>query len=103
METYPTIVFTSTSIAPAGDGDDVYRVTGDLTIKDVTKSVTFDLEVTGTAVDPFDNTRLGLEGSTIINRKDWGVSWNAPLEAGGVLVSETVTLEFEISAIKSND
>jgi polyisoprenoid-binding protein YceI len=105
METYPTIVFTSTSIARAGDDDDddVYRVTGDLTIKDVTKSVTFDLEVTGTAVDPFDNTRLGLEGSTIINRKDWGVSWNAPLEAGGVLVSEKVTLEFEISAIKSND
>lgn len=101
METYPTITFSSTSVSAAGD--DVYQVTGDLTIKGVTKSITFDLELTGTAVDPYGNTRLGLEGSTVINRKDWGVSWNATLDAGGVLVSEKVTLEFEISAIKAAD
>lgn len=100
MEKYPTITFTSTAVAPARG--DVYRVTGDLTIKGVTKPVTLDLELTGTAVDPWGNTRLGLEGSTVINRKDWGVNWNAALEAGGVLVSEKVTLEFEISTVKAS-
>ena len=55
------------------------------------------------AVDPFGNTRLGLDGSVKVNRKDWGVNWNAALEAGGVLVSEKVTLEFEVSAIKAGD
>lgn len=99
METYPTISFASTSIAPISD--DQYRVTGDLTIKGVTLPITLDLETTGTAQDPWGNTRLGLEGATIINRKDWGVSWNAALETGGVLVGEKITLEFEISAVKS--
>ena len=84
-------------------GDSGYRVTGDLTIKGVTKPVTVDFDYTGVAVDPFGNHRLGLEGTTTINRKDWGVSWNAPLEAGGVLVSEKVTLEFEVSAVRSAD
>lgn len=99
MERFPTITFTSTAISAAGD--DGYRVVGDLTIKGVTKPVTLDLELTGTAVDPWGNTRLGLEGSTVVNRKDWGVSWNAALEAGGVLVGEKVTLEFEISAVRA--
>jgi polyisoprenoid-binding protein YceI len=97
MENHPTITFRSTAVAPAGDS--VYRVTGDLTIKGVTRSVTLDLELTGSAVDPWGHTRLGLEGSTVVNRKDWGVNWNAALEAGGLLVSEKVTLEFEISAL----
>jgi polyisoprenoid-binding protein YceI len=101
METYPTITFTSTAVDKVDD--DTYRVTGDLTIKGVTKPVSVDFEYAGTAVDPFGNTRLGLEGSVVINRKDWGVNWNAALEAGGVLVSEKVTLEFEVSAIKASD
>ena len=79
----------------------VFRVTGDLTIKDVTKAVTIDFEFTGAAVDPHGNQRVGFEGSTTINRKDWGVNWNAALEAGGVLVSEKVGLEFEVSAIQT--
>jgi polyisoprenoid-binding protein YceI len=58
-----------------------------------------DLEYSGAAVDPYGNHRIGFEGKTTVNRKDWGVSWNAALEAGGVLVSEKVTLEFEVSAI----
>lgn len=99
MDNYPTITFLSTATSSAGDS--AYRVTGDLTIKGVTQPVTIDLELTGTAQDPWGNTRLGLEGSTVINRKDWGVSWNATLDAGGVLVSEKITLEFEISAIKA--
>ena len=78
-------------------------MTGDLTIKGVTKPVTVDFEYTGTAVDPYGNTRIGLEGTTTVNRKDWGVNWNAALEAGGVLVSEKVTLEFEVSAIRTDD
>ena len=101
METYPTITFTSTAVDKVDD--DTYRVTGDLTIKGVTKPVSVDFEYAGTAVDPFGNTRLGLEGSVVINRKDWGVNWNAALEAGGVLVSEKVTLEFEVSAVKAAD
>jgi len=99
LANHPRITFNSTKVEPLPG--DVYRVTGDLTIRGVTKPVTFDLEFTGSAVDPFGNTRVGLEGSVKINRKDWGVNWNAALEAGGFLVSEEITLEFEISAIKS--
>ena len=99
MENHPEITFVSTGVAPSGD--DRFRVTGDLTIKGVTNPVTFDLDYTGTAVDPFQNQRVGFEGQATINRKDWGVTWNAALETGGVLVGEKVTLEFEVSAIKS--
>jgi polyisoprenoid-binding protein YceI len=101
METYPEISFASTAVEQV-DAEN-YRVTGDLTIKGVTKSVTVDFEYTGTAVDPYNNTRVGFEGKTTVNRKDWGVSWNAALDAGGVLVSEKVTLEFEVSAIRTPD
>jgi polyisoprenoid-binding protein YceI len=100
METYPEITFVSTAVEPQGGNE--FRVTGDLTIKGVTKPVSVDLEYTGSAVDPFQNQRIGLEGATTINRKDWGVTWNAALETGGVLVSEKVTLEFEVSAIRSD-
>jgi polyisoprenoid-binding protein YceI len=100
MDTYPEITFKSTGVQAAGN--DKYQVTGDLTIKDVTKSVSFDLEVTGPVADPWGNTRIGLEGTTTVNRKDWGVNWNAALEAGGVLVSEKVTLEFDVAAVKAS-
>ena len=98
MENYPEIRFRTTSVEPAGDN--TFRVSGDLTIKGVTNPVRFDLEFTGSAVDPFNNERIGLEGHTTVNRKDWGVNFNVALEAGGVLVSEKVELEFEISAVK---
>ncbi len=101
MENYPTITFRSTSVEPKGG--DKFSITGDLTIKDVTKPVTVDFEYAGGATDPFGNDRIGFEGSTTINRKDWGVNWNAALEAGGVLVSEKVNLEFEVSAIRDAD
>lgn len=101
MDTYPEITFASTAIE-AVDADH-YRVTGDLTIKGVTRPVAIDFEYTGTAVDPFGNTRIGFEGRATVNRKDWGVNWNAALEAGGVLVSENVTLEFEVSAIRTGE
>ena len=101
MDEYPEIRVVSTAIEPSDD-EDHFRVTGDLTIRGVTKSVTFDLEFTGAAIDPWGNIRIGLEGSTVVNRKDWGVSWNTALEAGGVLVSENVTIEFEIEGIKNS-
>jgi len=98
VEQHPKIVFESTSIERAGD--EVFRVTGDLTIRGVTRPVSFDLEFTGSAKDPYGNLRAGFEGATTISRKDWGITWNAALETGGVLVSDKVTLEFEISAVK---
>jgi polyisoprenoid-binding protein YceI len=101
METYPEITFRSTQVEPLDDTN--YRVTGDLTIKGVTKSISIDFEYTGTAVDPYGNTRIGFEGAATINRKDYGVSWNAALDAGGVLVSEKVTLEFEVSAVRDSE
>lgn len=97
MENHPTIRFVSTAVEPVGDR---FQVTGDLTIKGVTKPVTIDFELTGSATDPFGNERIGFEGSVSINRKDWGVNWNAALEAGGVLVSDKIDLELEVSAIK---
>jgi polyisoprenoid-binding protein YceI len=99
IENYPTITFASTSIEHDGGND--FQVTGDLTVRGVTKAVTIPLEFQGVVKDPWGNDRVGFEGSVVINRKDWGVNWNAALEAGGVLVSEKVTLEFEISAVKA--
>lgn len=99
VETYPVLTFRSTQVE-AVDADTL-RVTGDLTIKDTTRPVTVDFEFAGAAQDPFGNERIGFEGSVVVNRKDFGLTWNAALETGGVLVSEKVTLEFEVSAIKS--
>ena len=97
-ETYPEITFVSTDVSR--DGGD-WTITGDLTIKGVTKPVTVEFESTGSARDPFGNLRIGFEGGTSINRKDWGLTWNAALETGGVLVSEKIKLEFDISAIQN--
>jgi polyisoprenoid-binding protein YceI len=99
MDRYPEITFSSTSVDQVGDNR--YAVTGDLTIKGVTRPVTVEFELEGSAVDPYGNLRIGLEGTTTINRKDFGVSWNAALETGGVLVGEKVVLEFEVSAVKA--
>ena len=99
MDDFPLLTFQSTAVSVPTP--DTVEVTGDLTIRGVTRSVTVPFEFAGAAVDPFGNQRIGFDGSVTINRKDWGVNWNAALEAGGFLVSEDVTLEFEISAIKS--
>jgi len=99
METYPQITFTSTKIE--GNGSGGVDVTGDLTIKGTTKSVTIPFSYEGTATDPFGNQRAGFEGTTVIQRGDFDLTWNAALETGGVLVSEKVTLEIEVSAIKN--
>ena len=98
-EQFPTITFTSTEVVR--EDESTWQITGDLTIKGVTKPVTIEFESTGSARDPFGNLRVGFEGATSINRKDWGLTWNAALETGGVLVSEKIKLEFDVSAIQN--
>ena len=97
-ETYPEIVFTSTGVEQVDE--DTFKLLGDLTVKDVTRPVTIEFTYNGTARDPFGNLRAGFEGRTTINRKDWGLSWNAALETGGFLVSDKIKLELDVSAIK---
>jgi polyisoprenoid-binding protein YceI len=99
MQEYPEITFSSTGVRQVDET--TFELTGDLTIRGVTHSVTIPFTFEGAATDPFGNLRAGFEGSVTINRKDYGVTWNAALEGGGVLVSDKVTLEFEISAIKT--
>ncbi|MEU4291174.1 YceI family protein [Kribbella sp. NPDC026596] len=100
MDNNSEITFASSGIKQTGDAE--FVVSGDLSIRGVSKPVEITFEYTGSATDPFGNQRLGLEGAVVINRKDYGVSWNAALEGGGVLVSEKVTLEIEVSAIKNS-
>ena len=98
VEQYPELTFSATSfdVDETGNG----TVTGDLTIKGTTKPVTLNVEAEGLAEDPFGNTRFGFEATTKINRTDFGIDFNAPLKTGGVLVSEEIKIELEISAIK---
>ncbi|MGK5641903.1 YceI family protein [Streptomyces sp. URMC 126] len=98
-ERFPLMTFRST--AAESLGGDVYRLTGDLTIKDVTRPVTIDLEFNGSAVDAYGTERVGFEGHAAIQRSDWGLSWNAALEAGGVMISDKVKLLFDISAVRA--
>ncbi|MFK4598366.1 YceI family protein [Streptomyces pristinaespiralis] len=98
-EKFPQMTFRSTAAEQLGG--DKYRITGDLTIKDVTRPIAIDLEFQGSATDVYGNERVGFEGGTEILRSDWGLTWNAALEAGGVMVSDKVKLNFDISAIKA--
>jgi polyisoprenoid-binding protein YceI len=98
VEVYPSIVFTSTKVEKVDD--DVYALIGDLTINGKTNPVSVNFELTGTADDPWGNFRAGFEGKATVNRRDWGLDFNVALDKGGVLVSEKVKLEFDISAVK---
>lgn len=98
-EKFPLMTFRSTGAEQLGG--DTYRVSGDLTIKDVTRPLSIDLEFNGSATDVYGNQRVGFEGSAEILRSDWGLTWNAALETGGVMVSDKVKLNFDISAIKA--
>lgn len=99
IEEFPTMTFRSTEAEALG-GDD-YRITGDLEILGTTRSITIDLEFNGAAKDPFGNERVGFEGKAEILRSEWGLTWNAALETGGVLVSDKIKLNFDISAIRN--
>src|SRR4051795_8976176 len=99
LEQYPQITFVSTDISQIEET--AFEVSGDLTIKDVTNRITVPFEFEGASQDPFGNQRIGFDGSVTISRKDYGITWNAALETGGVLVSDKIVLEFEVSAIKN--
>jgi polyisoprenoid-binding protein YceI len=101
VEQHPTITFRSTRIEQVGDGD--YKVWGDLTMRGVAREVGLNMTFDGTGPDPWGNTRAGVVATTTINRKDWGVNWNALIEAGGVLVGDEIKIELNISAIKRKD
>src|SRR4051795_1267781 len=99
MEDYPQISFVSTGVRQIDE--DTFELTGGLTVKGVTKTVTIPFTFEGAARDPFGNLRVGFEGAVTISRKDYGITWNAALESGGVLVGDKVVLEFDVSAIKT--
>jgi polyisoprenoid-binding protein YceI len=94
---YPELAFRSTKIEKAGSG---YRVLGELTIHGVTKPVTLEAEFAGTAKDPWGNERAGFSAKTSLDRREFGLTWNAALEAGGVLVGEKVEISVELEAVK---
>lgn len=93
VENYPTMRFVSTSF----DGE---RLTGDLTIKDVTKPVTFEVEFNGEQADPWGNTKAGFEAEAEVKRADWGLTWNAAIEGGGVLVSDKIKIVLDVQLLK---
>jgi polyisoprenoid-binding protein YceI len=100
VEKFPTLSFKSTSISRVRDGE--VAVAGDLTVHGVTRNVVFTVEgPTAPAKDPWGNTRIGLSATTKINRKDFGLTWNAALETGGILVGDEVTITLEVQLVKA--
>ncbi|MCC5949768.1 MAG: YceI family protein [Nitriliruptoraceae bacterium] len=100
VESFPTIGFSSSSIQAKGDG---YILPGELTIKDVTRAVELDVEFMGVYADPWGNPKAAFSASTEIDREDWGITWNAALETGGVLVSKTVKIELDVQLQPQGD
>jgi polyisoprenoid-binding protein YceI len=99
VEKFPTLSFKSGRVTKAGDGE--LTVAGDLTVHGVTRKVVFTVEgPTPAAKDPWGNTRLGLSATTKINRKDFGLTWNTPLETGGILVGDDVTVTLDVQFVK---
>ena len=99
VEKHPSITFKSTQVEPSGDGE--AKVTGDLTIHGVTKPVVLQVEgPSAETKDPFGNVRIGLSATTKIKRSDFGLTWNAVLETGGIAVGDELKIEIDISAIK---
>jgi polyisoprenoid-binding protein YceI len=97
QDKYPTMTFSSTAVRPAADGK--WRVSGDLSIKDVTRPVVLDLEFNGATSDPWGGVRLGFSAATDIDRTEFGVSWNTALDGGGVVVGNRVRIEIEAEAV----
>jgi polyisoprenoid-binding protein YceI len=97
-DNFATLTFTSTEIQKVTDGE--YKISGDLTIKGVSKNITFETEYSGFMKDPWGNTKIGLSLNGKINRKDFGLTWNTALETGGVLVGEDIKLIAEVQFVK---
>ncbi|MBO0729196.1 MAG: polyisoprenoid-binding protein [Acidimicrobiaceae bacterium] len=100
VDNHPTITFVSTSVTPSG-GD--YELTGDLTVHGVTRPVSLTLEFNGVSPDPWGGTRAGFSAETEINRKDYGVDFNMPLDGGGVVVGDKVKISLEVEAVLQKD
>lgn len=98
VENFPTITFKSTKVEASADGSTA-KITGDLTIKGVTKSVVLDSEFLGQGKSPFGTTVAGFNGKTKINREDFGLTWNMALETGGWLVAKDITIELDLEAV----
>ena len=98
VEKYPTIHFRSTGLEPGLDG--TWKLTGDLTVRDVTRPVVLDVEFLGASPDPWGGQRIGFTATTEVDREDWGLTWNMALESGGVLVGKKVRLELNIQATR---
>lgn len=96
---HPRITFTSTAVQMAGK--EVFRMTGDLAIRGIARPVVLDLTYIGYVTDPFGYERVGFDGTTTINRSDWGLTYNARLAEGGAMVSERLRLQFDIAAIRA--
>jgi polyisoprenoid-binding protein YceI len=100
VEEHPTISFRSTAVRP-GAGENEWKVDGDLTIRGVTRPITVDVEFLGGAIDPWGNQRIGFSGVVPeVDREQWGLVWNSPLETGGWLLGKTVRLEMEAELIR---
>lgn len=98
VEQYPHITFKSTKLEVLNDTN--AKLTGDLTIRDVTRPVTLDVEYNGQSKSPWGTTSVGFSATTVINRKDWNLTWNVALETGGVLVGEEITITIELELVK---
>ena len=96
VETHPKMTFTSTKVEPAGSN---YKVTGDLTIKGTTKPVVLDLEFNGVHPDPWGGTRAGFSATTEISRKEFGVDFEIPMDGGGVVVGDKISISLEVEAV----
>jgi polyisoprenoid-binding protein YceI len=100
VEKYPTITFKSSKVEPAGDGE--WKATGDLTIHGVSRPVVLKVEgPTNEEKDPWGNIRIGASAATKIKRSDFGLTWNAALETGGILVGDDLKIELDVSLVKS--
>jgi polyisoprenoid-binding protein YceI len=97
VEAHPQLTFVSRTIEPA-KGD--WKITGDLTIRGVTRELTLDAEVSGPVKDPWGGTRIGVSASGKVNRKDYGMVWNAALDAGGFVLADDVKLNIEVELLK---
>ena len=98
-ETYPEITFTSTKVIP-GDGKK-FQIIGDLTIRGVTKPVTFDAELIGTVKDPMGSNRAGFSATTTINRQDFGVNWSRALDSGGLVAGDKVDINVSLELVEA--
>lgn len=98
VDNHPTMTFVSNQIVDKGDG---YQLVGDLTVRGVAKPLTLDVEFLGVMSDPWGNAKAAFSASGEVDREDWGLTWNAPLEAGGVLVSKKARIEIEAQAAKA--